>query len=102
MTTATGHRRLLEQLQADGVTHIFGNPGSSEEGLLDEISRFPAINYILGLQEASVVLTANGHALATRRPTIVLLHSGVGLGNALGSIYHVFRMQRAPLVVMAG
>lgn len=102
MAIATGHRKLLEQLQADGITHIFGNPGSSEEGLLDEITRFPAIQYIFGLQEAELILVANGYALATHKPTLVLLHSGVGLGNALGSLYHVFRKQRSPLVVIAG
>ena len=99
---ATGHRKLLEQLQADGITHIFGNPGSSEEGLLDEISRFPAIQYILGLQEATIILIANGYAQATQKPTIVQLHCSVGLGNGLGSLYHVFRKQRSPLVVLAG
>ena len=102
MATTTGHRKLLEQLQADGMTTMFGNPGSSEEGLLDEVSRFPAIRYILGLQEAALVLIANGYALATQKPTIVQLHSSVGLGNALGSLYHVFRKQRSPLVVIAG
>lgn len=102
MTNTTGHRKLLEQLEADGVTHIFGNPGSSEEGLLEEIARFPAIQYVLGLQEASLVLIANGYGLATQRPTVVQLHSSVGLGNALGSLYQVFRKQRSPLVVIAG
>ena len=99
---ATGHRKLLEQLQADGVQYIFGNPGSSEEGLLDEISRFDGIKYIQGLQEAALILLANGYALATKKPTVVQLHCSVGLGNALGSLYHVFRMQRSPLVVIAG
>jgi benzoylformate decarboxylase len=99
---ATGHRKLLEQLELDGIAHIFGNPGSTEEGLLDEISRCDSIQYVLGLQEAAVVLMANGYALATRKPTIVQLHSSVGLGNALGSLYHVFRKQRSPLVVLAG
>lgn len=102
MASATGHRKLLEQLQADGMTCMFGNPGSSEEGLLDELTRFREIRYILGLQEAALVLTANGYALATQKPTVVQLHSSVGLGNALGSLYHVFRMQRSPLVVIAG
>jgi benzoylformate decarboxylase len=102
MTTATGHRKLLEQLQADGMTTMFGNPGSSEEGLLDEISRFPGIRYILGLQEAALVLIANGYAQATQRPTAVQLHSSVGVGNGLGSLYHAFRKQRTPLVVLAG
>lgn len=71
MAATTGHRKLLEQLQVDGMTTMFGNPGSSEEGLLDEISRFPEIRYVLGLQEAAVVLMASGYAQATRKPTAV-------------------------------
>ena len=45
---------------------------------------------------------ANGYAQATQRPTAVQLHCSVGLGNAIGSLYHAFRKQRAPLVVIAG
>lgn len=97
----TGHRRLLEQLRADGVRHLFGNPGSSEEGLLDEITRFPDLQYVMGLQEAAVVCMADGYAQATGEPAAVLLHSGVGLGNAVGSLYHALHRQ-TPMVVMAG
>ncbi len=99
--TTTGHRRLLEQLRADGVRHLFGNPGSSEEGLLDEVARFPDIEYVLGLQEAALVCMADGYAQATHRPSVVLLHSGVGLGNAIGSIYHAMR-RHTPMVVLVG
>lgn len=101
MSGTTGHRKLLEQLAADGLTTIFGNPGSSEEGLLQEISGFPQVRYILGLQEAAVVCTADGYAQATAKPAIVQLHTGVGLGSALGSIYHAWRRQ-TPMVVLAG
>ena len=101
MTGKTGHRKLLEQLEADGVRYLFGNPGSSEEGLLDEISRFPAIDYILGLQEAAVVCIADGYAQATQKPAVVQLHCSVGLGNAIGSLYHAKR-RRSPLVVITG
>jgi benzoylformate decarboxylase len=96
-----GHRRLLEQLHADGIRHLFGNPGSSEEGLLDEIARFGDLSYVLGLQEAAVVCTADGYAQATGRPSAVLLHSGVGLGNAVGSLWHALHRQ-TPMLVMAG
>ena len=102
LSAQTGHQKLLAQLQADGLTTIFGNPGSSEEGLLDEIAQTPGIRYVLGLQEAALVLIANGYALATRQPTVVQLHCSVGTGNALGSLYQAFRKQRAPLVVLAG
>ncbi len=100
-TRVTGHRRLLEQLRADGVRYLFGNPGSSEEGLLDEITRFPDLEYVMGLQEAALVCMADGYAQATGAPSVVLLHSGVGLGNAVGSLYHALHRQ-TPMVVLAG
>ena len=101
VTTVTGHRRLLEQLRADGVRYLFGNPGSTEEGLLDEIGRFPDIAYVTGLQEAALVCLADGYAQATGEPAVLLLHSGVGLGNAVGSLYHALHRQ-TPLVVLTG
>lgn len=101
MTQKTGHQKLLEQLRADGIRHMFGNPGSSEEGLLDEITRFPDLDYLLGLQEAAVVGMADGYAQATQRPAVIQLHCSVGLGNAIGSLYHAKR-RRSPLVVIAG
>ena len=51
MPTATGHRKLLEQLQADGITYMFGNPGSSEEGLLAEVARFPPSSTCSGFRK---------------------------------------------------
>lgn len=101
MANPTGHRKLLEQLHADGIRYMFGNPGSSEEGLLDEITRFPEITYILGLQEAAIIGVADGYAQATQRPAVVQLHTGVGLGNGVSGLYHALR-KRTPMVVLAG
>ena len=101
MNRKTGHEKLLEQLKADGIRYMFGNPGSSEEGLLDTLSRFPEIEYILALQETIAVAMADGYSRATQKPAVVQLHDGVGLGNGIGMIYQAFRGQ-APLVVLAG
>jgi len=101
MANPTGHRKLLEQLRADGIKYLFGNPGSSEEGLLDEITRFPDIAYILGLQEAAIVGVADGYAQATQKTAVVQLHTGVGLGNGTSGLYHALR-KRTPMVVLAG
>lgn len=101
MNRKTGHEKLLEQLKADGIRYMFGNPGSSEEGLLDTLSRFPEIEYILALQETIAVAMADGYCRATQQPAVVQLHDGVGLGNGIGMIYQAFR-GHAPLVVLAG
>jgi benzoylformate decarboxylase len=101
MTQKTGHEKLLEQLGADGIRYMFGNPGSSEEGLIDTLSRFPDIQYILALQETIAVAMADGYSRATQKPAVIQLHDGVGLGNGIGMIYQAFR-GHAPLVVLAG
>jgi benzoylformate decarboxylase len=59
------------------------------------------IDYVLGLQEASVVGMADGYAQATRNAGFINLHSAAGVGNALGNIFTAYRNQ-TPLVIVAG
>src|SRR6266481_375696 len=89
----------LNLLRAFGIRKVFGNPGSTE---LPFLSDWPDdIDYVLGLQEASVIGMADGYAQATRNAGFVNLHSAAGLGNALGNIYTARRNQ-TPLVITAG
>lgn len=101
MAGTSGRYAILEQFLADGVRFMFGNPGTVEQGFLDAIGDFPDLQYILTLQETIAVGVADGYARATKRPTIVQLHSGVGLGNGVGMMYQAKR-GHAPLVVIAG
>src|SRR5262245_5497117 len=89
----------FDLLRAWGIKTVFGNPGSTE---LPFLSDWPDdIDYVLGLQEASVVGMADGYALATRNAGFVNLHSAAGVGNALGNIYNAYRNQ-TQLVITAG
>ena len=101
MMKRTGRHAILEQFAADGINYMFGNPGTVEQGFLDAISEVSGIEYILGLQETIPVTIADGYARATKRPAVVQLHSGVGLGNGIGALYQAKR-GHAPLVVIAG
>jgi len=92
---------MFEQLMADGITHMFGNPGTVEQGFLDEIDGLEGFRYILTLQETVAAGVADGYARATRRPTLLQLHSGVGLGNGIGMLYQS-RRGHAPLVCLVG
>src|ERR1700709_2088641 len=101
-----GHRDVmtvkdapLQLLRAFGIKKVFGNPGSTE---LPFLADWPDdIDYVLGLQEASVIGMADGYAQATGNAGFVNLHSGAGVGNALGNIYTAHRNQ-TPLVITAG
>src|SRR5438876_1560051 len=95
----TVKQATLDLLRAFGIKKVFGNPGSTE---LPFLSDWPDdIDYVLGLQEASVIGMADGYAQATRNAGFVNLHSAAGVGNALGNIYTAHRNQ-TPLVITAG
>jgi benzoylformate decarboxylase len=98
-TSVTVKHATLDLLRAFGIRKVFGNPGSTE---LPFLSDWPGdIDYVLGLQEASVIGMADGYAQATRNAGFVNLHSAAGVGNALGNIYTAHRNQ-TPLVITAG
>jgi benzoylformate decarboxylase len=101
MTSRPGTQAMFEQLAADGIRWMFGNPGTVEQGFLDAVERVPEIGYMLALQETVAVAIADGYARAGQRPALVQLHSGVGLGNAIGMLYQA-RRGHSPLVVVAG
>jgi len=79
----TGRQMVLEMLRAEGVTHIFGTPGTSEMPLLDELENYPEIDYVLALHEGVAMGMADGFARATNRPAFVNLHIDTGLANGI-------------------
>ncbi len=86
-------------LREFGLTTVFGNPGSTE---LPMFRDFPAdFRYVLGLQESIVVAMADGFAQARSGAALVNLHSAIGVGHALGSIFTAYKNQ-TPLVITAG
>jgi benzoylformate decarboxylase len=101
MAEKTGRFAILEQFLADGMHVMFGNPGTVEQGFLDALAYYPQLKYILTLQESVAVLSADGYARATQKPTLVQLHSTPGVGNAIGALYQAKR-GHSPLVVIGG
>ena len=97
--TQTVWAATYDLLRALGLTTVFGNPGSTEQPFL---KNFPAdFQYILGLQEASVVAMADGFAQATGRPALVNLHTSAGTGNGMANIMTAF-LNKTPLIITAG
>lgn len=97
MRTVREHTfNLLRQLD---LTHVVGNPGSTEGAFLDD---FPSdFTYIMALQEASVVAIADGLSQGLNHPVLVNVHSAVGIGNAMGNIITAF-LNKTPLIITAG
>ena len=101
MNRDTGSRIFLSLLKDEGVTHLFGNPGTTELPLMDALSDHPDLTYVLGLQESVVVTMADGFARASGKLAACNVHVAPGLGNAMGAIYNA-KFTGAPLLITAG
>src|SRR2546429_7647276 len=97
--SVTVREAVFGLLRDFGLTTIFGNPGSTE---LPMFRDFPAdFRYVLGLQESVVVAMADGFAQARASAAFVNLHSAIGVGHAVGSLFTAYRNQ-TPLLITAG
>jgi benzoylformate decarboxylase len=97
----SGKRALMEQLIADDVRYIFGNPGTTEQGFMDILQDYPQVEFMLALHEGVAMSMADTYARITRRPAFVEVHIAPGLGNALGMMHNA-RIGKTPMVVYAG
>jgi benzoylformate decarboxylase len=95
----TVHDTTYNLLRRLGLTTVFGNLGSTEQPFL---KNFPEdFQYVLGLQEASVVAMADGFSQATNKPVLVNLHTSAGTGNGMGNIMTAYQ-NKTPLIITAG
>src|SRR5262245_54819216 len=92
---------LLEVLATEGVSHIFGNPGTTELPLIGALAGEDRFHYVLALHESVAAGMADGYAQATGRPSFLNVHTATGLGNAMGNLSNS-RATGTPIVVTAG
>lgn len=97
----TGRSAFLALLKDEGVTKLFGNPGTTELPIMHAMTEQSDISYVLGLQEAIVVAMADGYARATGEIAAVNVHVAPGLGNAMGALYTA-NFSGSPIIITAG
>jgi benzoylformate decarboxylase len=108
--TRTGADLFVEALESYGVTHLFGNPGTTELPVMQALVDSD-VQYVLGLHEDVAVGAASGYAMARRYHShaddaalplgVVNLHLAGGLAHGLGNLYDA-SVCGAPLLVTAG
>lgn len=96
-----GGQVFMESLLRHDVDCIFGNPGTTENPLLDRLIDYPQLPYYVALHEGIAVGAASFHAQATGRTGVANLHVAPGLGNAIGMMYGALKAA-SPLLVTAG
>ncbi len=101
MTSMTGRAAFVALLEDEGISHLFGNPGTTELPIMAALAECASLEYVLGLQESLVVAMADGFARASGKLAACNVHVAPGLGNALGSLYNA-KWIGSPIVVTAG
>ncbi|HKU96212.1 MAG TPA: thiamine pyrophosphate-dependent enzyme [Vineibacter sp.] len=99
--TITGRSAFLSLMKDEGVTRMFGNPGTTELPIMHALTEQRDIGYVLGLQEAVVIAMADGFARASGQLVSCNVHVAPGLGNAIGAIYTA-QVSGTPMIVTAG
>jgi benzoylformate decarboxylase len=101
MSHLYGRQAFVELLISEGVTHLFGNPGTTELPIMQALPDYPGLRFILGLQESVVMGMADGYARASRQLTAANVHVAPGLGNAMGALYNA-KFSGSPVILTAG
>ncbi len=99
--TTTGRSAFLALLKSEGVTHLFGNPGTTELPIMHPLAEHPELTYVMAMQESRVVALADGFSRATGQLVAANVHVAPGLGNAMGSLYNA-KFTGTPMILTAG
>jgi benzoylformate decarboxylase len=97
----TGRSAFLTLLKDEGITHLFGNPGTTELPIMHALKDHPDLTYVMAMQESLVVAIADGYSRASGRLVACNVHVAPGLGNAMGSLYNA-QFTGTPMILTAG
>lgn len=78
--------QILEQLEREGVTHIFGVPGGPLTPFFGALRARNRIEYVLARHEEGAAFMANSHARVRRGLAVCCVTSGPGATNALTGV----------------
>lgn len=95
-----GARVLIEALEAQGVTTIFGYPGGAIMPLYDALPS-SKLTHILTRHEQGAALAADAYGRVTGRAGVCLATSGPGATNLITGIGNAY-MDSVPMVVITG
>jgi len=96
----SGAKALIQGLEREGVTHIFGLPGGAAIPIFDALVESP-IKLVLVRHEQGATHMADGYARASGRPGVVVATSGPGATNTVSGLLTA-HMDSVPIVVLTG
>ena len=96
----SGARLVVEALEREGVTHIFGYPGGAIMPVYDALPG-SSLTHILVRHEQAAALAADAYGRVTGRPGVCLATSGPGATNLVTGIANAY-MDSVPMIAITG
>ncbi|MCH8520878.1 acetolactate synthase 2 catalytic subunit [Glycocaulis sp.] len=96
----TGAQLVVEALEREGVTDVFGYPGGAIMPVYDALTG-SSLNHILVRHEQGAALAADAWARITGRPGVCMATSGPGATNLVTGLANAF-MDCVPMVAITG
>ncbi len=100
MTMITGAEAMVRVLAEEGVDVVFGVPGGAVLPAYDPLGTSP-IRHILARHEQGAGHMAEGYAMTTGRPGVVIATSGPGATNLVTPLMNAL-MDSTPIVAITG
>ncbi|MFB3888499.1 MAG: biosynthetic-type acetolactate synthase large subunit [Candidatus Bathyarchaeia archaeon] len=101
MTKTSGAKALIQTLENQNVTHIFGILGGAILPVYDALCGNTKIRHILARHEQGAAHAAEGYARASGRPGVCMATSGPGATNLVTGIANAY-MDSSPVVALTG
>jgi acetolactate synthase-1/2/3 large subunit len=98
--TKTGSKLMLDLLLSHKVDVVFGYPGGAILPFYDELYN-SSIKHILVRHEQGAVHMAEGYAVVSRKPGVVIVTSGPGATNTITGLTDA-KMDSIPIMVISG
>lgn len=97
----TGARLVVEALEREGVTHLFGYPGGAIMPVYDALTGSKQLQHILVRHEQAAALAADAYGRVTGRPGVCIATSGPGATNLVTGIANAF-LDSVPMIAITG
>ena len=96
----------LDALAAQGIEHLFCNPGTDFAPIVEAYARAarsnrPVPKPMVIPHENAAVCMAHGYTMVTGRPQAVMTHTNVGTANAINALIDAAR-DRIPMLLSSG
>jgi acetolactate synthase I/II/III large subunit len=101
MTKTSGAKALIQALENQNVTTIFGILGGAILPVYDALCDTKKIRHILARHEQGAAHAAEGYARASGRPGVCMATSGPGATNLVTGIANAY-MDSSPVIALTG